>query len=159
MSFPVLKEGDCLLYSGKGIFSWLIKIKTWSKYSHVEVYIGHGQSFASRDGEGVEVYWMRGNDLAMVLRPTQAINVENGMDFIKATSGQRYDWWGLLRFFTLGKQSTRKQFCSELATRFYNACGFYPFSKKYDADLVSPGMFASSAKFNVIWEAPDGKLG
>jgi hypothetical protein len=68
-------------------------------------------------------------------------------------TGQRYDWLGLLRFFTLGQQSTDKQFCSEHATRFYRAGGFEPFSKHYDADLVSPGHFLSSAKFATHWRA------
>jgi hypothetical protein len=156
-----LQPGDHLLYSGKGIFSWLIKVKTWSRFSHVEIYLGYDQSFASRDGKGVRVYWFRQDDLAAVLRPRKSIDTELGMKWAHENRviGQKYDWWGLFRFFTFGTQSTTKQFCSEAAVRFDKACGFYPFHEKYDADLVSPGMFYSSPEFDVIWEdLTDGQL-
>lgn len=154
---PSIQPGDFLLYSGKGFFSWLIKVKTWSRFSHVEVYIGHGQTIASRDGEGVDLYWLKLDKLAAILRPTEKLDVEAGLSWAKenAILGQKYDWWGLLRMFTIGTQSTSKQFCSELATRFARACNFQPFNRKYDADLVSPGMFYSSPHFDVVWEDTD----
>ena len=45
---PALHIGDLLLYSGSGMFSKLIRIKTWSRYSHCEVVDGFGLSVASR---------------------------------------------------------------------------------------------------------------
>ena len=154
---PSIQPGDFLLYSGKGFFSWLIKVKTWSRFSHVEVYIGHGQTIASRDGIGVDIYWTRDKDLACVLRPNKKLDIDAGIAWAQENCilGQKYDWWGLLRFFTFGKPSMDKQFCSELATRFARASGFHPFNDKYDADTVSPGMFYSSPNLDVVWEDTD----
>lgn len=147
INVKALRPGDCLLYSGTGFFSRVIRIKTWSAISHVEIYVGFGKSVASRDGHGVNTYPLRTDGLVTVLRPLRFVDVGAGMRWHQQQIGQAYDWWGLLRFFAIGEQSTTKQFCSEYATRWYRAGGFEPFAKDYDADLVSPGMFLSSAEF------------
>lgn len=148
--------GDHLLYKGSGFWSWAIKVKTWSKYSHVELYIGNNKTFTSRDGEGVNIYDFKEDNLVAVYRPTDPINIEKGLPWMKSVCGQKYDFWGLMRFFTIGKQSTNKQFCSEAVTRADRESDFCPFNKKYDADLVSPGMFASSPHLELVWEKIDG---
>ncbi len=142
-----LAPGDCLLYSGGGFFSRLIRIKTWSPISHVEVYIGGGLSVASRDGKGVNTYPLRLDGLVTVLRPARYVDMPAALAWHQHQVGQKYDWWGLMRFFTIGKQSDTKQFCSEFATRFYRAGGFEPFTAEIDADLVSPGQFLYSPLF------------
>lgn len=146
-----LRAGDLMLYSGTGFFSRLIKIKTWSSISHTEIFIGEGQSVASRNGKGVGTYPIRVDDLRVILRPRKRLRLVDGMAWHNLALGQRYDWFGLLRFFTLGKQSLDKQFCSEHSTRFYRACGFEPFTEHYDADLVSPGLMLASPRFTRTW--------
>jgi len=49
-----LQPGDLLLYPPTSLMGWLIAWKTWSRppISHVEVYLGNGQSAAAR-GDGV----------------------------------------------------------------------------------------------------------
>jgi hypothetical protein len=64
-----LKPGDVLLYKPKGLFGWLIRVKTWHKIAHVECYVGDGLSVASRDGKGVGKYPLRSSELAVVCRP------------------------------------------------------------------------------------------
>jgi hypothetical protein len=151
MSSLTLKAGDLLLYSGSGFFSRLIKIKTWSSISHVEIAAGDGTAWASRDGVGVGRYPMRTDGLRAILRPKGRLSLKRAELWHATVDGQAYDWLGLLRFFTVGKQSQTKSFCSEYACRWYRASGIEPFSKDYDADLVSPGMFLSSSRFTTTW--------
>lgn len=142
-----LKPGDLLLYGASGWVGWVIAVKTWHKVSHCEVYVGNGQSVASRDGIGVGRYPLRTEGLLYVLRPTQPLDQASALAWFQTVDGQRYDWLGLFRFFTLGKQSTDKQFCSEFATRFYRHGGLEPFTPLEDADLIAPATFLLSPAF------------
>jgi uncharacterized protein YycO len=144
--------GDHLLYSGQSFFARLIKLKTWSRYSHIEIYIGNSLTVTSRDGIGVRIFPFIERNLVTVLRPHGSLDLSKGIKWLDSVVNQKYDWWGILRFFNLGKESQNKQFCSEFCTRFDRACGFKPFAEWYDADKVSPGMFHSSPNFTVIWE-------
>jgi hypothetical protein len=150
MLTTALVPGDCLCYSGRGPLSWAIKVKTWSQVSHVEGYAGDGHVVAAR-ATGVRTYHLTDKDLVAVLRPSATMDVPAAMRwFHDHANGQRYDTLGLFRFYTLGRQSMDKQFCSELLTRWYRAGGFHPFAQRYDADLVSPGMFACSPLFEEV---------
>ncbi len=152
MPTPVLLPGDVLLYSGRSPFSWAIKVKTWSPYSHAELYLGDNQTATSRN-EGVKTYAFTPNELALVLRPATPLDMAAVWAFHKSCIGQQYDWFGLLRFFTLGTASKNKQFCSEYVTRLLRAGGVEPFHPDYDADSVSPGMLATSPALPTIWSA------
>lgn len=150
---PALRPGDVLLYSGTGLFSALIRIKTWSRFSHVEVYDCVGHAVASRDGIGVGLYPFRHRDLAMVLRPREPFALEGARAWFRSVNGQGYDWLGLTCFFIArwqGRDNCR-MFCSEFACRYLRAGGLEPFHQDYDADAVSPGMFAASPAFDRIW--------
>jgi hypothetical protein len=151
-----LQPGDALLYRSKGLMPWLIMTKTWSRTSHISVYMGKGISYAARTA-GVRSYPLRVEGLYAVLRPEGVFDQAKATAWFNAHAvGQRYDTWGLFRFFTLGKQSQDKQFCSELAVRLYRAAKCCPFGERYDADLVSPGMFLSSPHFRELWFAEYG---
>lgn len=153
MNQDLLLPGDCLLYHGSGFFSRLIQIKTWSKISHVEVYVGGGQSVASRDNKGVNTYPFRTDGLTAVLRPVQSVDLAAALAWHAKQIGQRYDWLGLMRFFTIGKQSDTRSFCSEYACRFYRRGGFEPFVADIDADLVAPATFLYSPMFIHVAES------
>lgn len=148
-----LEPGDVLLYSGGGLAGWLIKLKTWSDVSHVELYVGGGRAFASRDGIGVRTFDARAAGLYAVLRPVVPVNLEAAAAFHATCTGQGYDWIGLLRFVRIGKESKGRQFCSEYVTRLLRAGGVHAFGPGYDADLVSPGMFLSSPVLVPVWLA------
>lgn len=144
-----LEPGDVLLYSGTGFISWAIKTKTWSPFSHTEVYIGHGWSVASRDGIGVGAYQLRTKDLALILRPNAPLDLQAGLQWFQTVKGEKYDWLGLFAFFFATWQaSTNKMFCSEFVLRFLRAAGLEPFTPDTDADHVSPGMLATSPRFD-----------
>lgn len=157
MSFPELEPGDVLLYASRGFWAWVIRVKTWSPVSHVELVArepgtGHLVALASRDGQGVATYRpIRVEHLFAVLRPRDLINWTGVWAYHNRHAGDAYDWWGLLRFVRVGKPSDAKAFCSEYVTRLLWAGGVYPFARKYDADLVSPGMFLSSPVLDEVW--------
>ncbi len=148
-----LHPGDCLLYRPSGWIGRLIALKTWSPWSHVELAIRQGKTIAARE-EGVNYYDTRWDHLGMVVRPPETFNLKAALDWFDAEAcGQRYDLLGLFRFFTFGKQSLDKQFCSELLTRAYRAGGT-PIFDGQDADLVPPGWFATMAGgygFTTVW--------
>ena len=149
----IIQPGDVLLYSGHGFNAWVISVKTWSKVTHCELALGGGLTAASRDGQGVNTYELRREDLVHVLRPDTPLDMTGVKVFHAACIGQAYDWLGLLRFFTLGEQSKDKQFCSEYVTRLLRHGQLEPFQDAYDADLVSPGMLLCSARLVRIWSA------
>lgn len=135
-----LIPGDCLLYSPNSILGWIVALKTWSRFSHIEIYDGDGRSLASRDGKGVGRYPLRLDELAEVRRPT-AMNFshEIGSRWFNLVEGQKYDWIGLLCFTLAVKQGAQdRMFCSEFATRFYRASGLELFNSDVDADKISP---------------------
>tara|TARA_R110000868_G_scaffold273274_1_gene532486 strand:+ start:121 stop:609 length:489 start_codon:yes stop_codon:yes gene_type:complete len=153
----ILKPGDTLLYSPKGIFGWLISIKTWNAISHTEIYIGDGYSVAARGGVGVGTYPVRLDQLIYIYRPNKPFKLAKALKwYLLISRGQRYDWWGLIRFAWRSKivadNKDNKQFCSEFATRFYRAGGLDLFNK-YDADAVAPFMFSSTPYLDLIWKA------
>lgn len=149
-----IQPGDVLLYSGHNFNAWVISVKTWSKVTHCELALGGDLTAASRDGEGVNTYPIRREELAYILRPDTPLDMTGVKAFHAACIGQAYDWWGLLRFFTLGEQSQDKQFCSEYVTRLLRHGRLEPFQDAYDADLVSPGMFLCCSRLVRIWSAP-----
>lgn len=141
----LLRPGDVLLYRGEGAFSQFIRLKTWSNYSHVEVYDGGGYSLASRNGQWCDRFPTRYADLATVLRlcPTlpgsgkpadpksgtpgmpglpTPFDIEAGREWFRSVArGQRYDWWGLASFANAKWQGRENGalFCSEFAARFF----------------------------------------
>lgn len=157
-----LKAGDCLLYAPKGFFGWLISIKTWHQIAHCEIYVGNGKSVASRDGIGVGQYDWRNTELIYVLRPNRPFDLKEALaQFNHKWRGQGYDWMGLLRFAWRAPVSRfrfeNKQFCSELATRFYRGGGIDPFNGE-DADAIAPSQFLQSLAFDVYCVQPDGTI-
>ena len=147
-----LQPGDCLLYKATGLYGWIIGLKTWSMVTHVEIYIGEGQSVASRDGLGVAIYPLRMAQLSHVLRPHAPIDLHAAMRWFETVRGQKYDWLGLLRFAWRSKVVSdlkdNRQFCSELATRWYRAGGLDPFNGG-DADAIAPCQFLLSNSFTI----------
>lgn len=154
VSEPEFRVGDVLLYSGKGLFSRLIQIKTWSRITHCEVYDGNGYSVASRDGIGVGRYPVRVDGLRIVLRPKVHLEVKKARAWFKTVDGQPYDWFGLIAFTSARKQGHDNwaMFCSEFCTRYLRAGGIDPFNE-YDADGIAPGEFLKSPLFTRAWEA------
>lgn len=157
----LLQPGDTLLYrptafSVKRFSGWLfgrlIALKSWHNISHVEVYLGDGQSVASRDGEGVNRYPWRNSELAYVLRPCHSVDLVAGQTWFNGVRGQGYDWMGLTRFVrTSIRPSQTKMFCSAFWLRFYRACAFNPFAARVDADSIAPGEILDCPNLVTVW--------
>jgi len=164
-----MKPGDVLLYSGTGMFSRLIRLKTWSRYSHCEVFDGNGVTFASRDGVGVNFYPVRPDPPALVLRLREGVPFEllAARAWARSVQGQGYDWIGLLSFTSakLQGRNNNKQFCSEALARYFRhgisgaldgvprgdarsleSHGLDPWRGR-DADAISPEAFNTSPLF------------
>jgi hypothetical protein len=156
-----LRPGDCLVYRPSSLFGKLIAIKSWSNYSHVEMITDTTKlpfKAISARSEGVRYFSMNWMHIGAVMRPPSSFNLHDGLAwFDRSANGQRYDWFGILRFFTIGKQSTDHQFCSEVITRVYRHGGITLFEGQ-DADLVPPGWFVTLSRsdgFTQVWS--DGK--
>jgi hypothetical protein len=149
-----LLPGDCLIYRPSNLIGRLIARKTWLPYSHVEVFISKDEAIAARQ-EGVNSYKPRIDEyLAVVMRPyAPTFNLADGMKwFTLHAKGQKYDVWGLFRFYLLGKPSADKMFCSEMATGFYRNAGMSNLFHKIETDLVPPGWFVTLADgFTEVW--------
>jgi hypothetical protein len=148
-----LRAGDVLLYRPKGVFGWIIAIKTWHSVAHVEAWNGK-QAVASRDGIGVGYYPFRRSDLCAIVRPRRQFNIKTAnYQFESNWRGQGYDWFGLLRFaWRAPVDATKfnnKQFCSELITRWLRAGGLDPFNGE-DADAIAPFQFLLSPVFRKV---------
>jgi hypothetical protein len=166
-----IRPGDTLLYSGTGFVDFAIRAKTWSRFSHCELYEGQGRSLASRNGLGVARYPVRTNGLLAVyrLRASVPFDLTAVQAWFETVNGQGYDWWGLLSFTSAkvqGKENYR-MFCSEMLVRAYRigigamvnhpggktgdrrvlqVLGLDPFGGE-NADAVAPAQFARSPLF------------
>jgi hypothetical protein len=166
-SYVPLQPGDVLLYRPSGFFGKAIAVKTWSEVSHVELYMGDGVVWASRDpqrwfpwpsGGGVDFYSFRSSDLVRVRRPNVAPDLERLEWFCAETRGQRYDWWGLARFFNFSKGKQDRMFCSEAVTRALRFAGVELFDQRKDADAVSPGELDNTIALQTLWSFEDPRI-
>ena len=144
-----LQAGDVLLYAPKGIYGFLIRLHTWHPIGHVEVYDGDGQSWASRDGQGVDRYPLRLEQLATVLRPIPPIDLAAGRAWARRMIGTRYGWLDLLQFVG-ADLDTKGIVCSPFAARFYQACGCDLFNGECP-EKIAPFQFALSPLLRKVW--------
>lgn len=115
-------------YQGTSLLSWMIRIRTWSKYSHV--------SWIMLDQSEIEA-WQTGGvahnakwgilhtpgtvvDFYEFKNPLTATERTNIETFLLKQVGKKYDKWGVLRFLPVFRLFMRKAndisewFCSEL---------------------------------------------
>jgi len=97
-----------LLFRGRGIASALIRWQTWSKYSHVAVFLEDGTIIESEPGIGVRQLKIPAEGIAdfcakrggcLALSP--AIDARQHADiirFLRLQIGKPYDWRGVFRF-------------------------------------------------------------
>lgn len=153
MTFPDdLLPGDVLLYSGTDVVSLLIRGKTWSRYSHCELYDGRGSSLAARIPLGVRKYpWL--GDMSAVLRPV-SLNVNAARVYFNRVNGAAYDYWGLMGFTdaSLQGRANGQLFCSEFLVEALRAGGCDPFNG-YPSDGIAPGELIKSPSLPVLWKA------
>ena len=172
-----LMPGDVLLYGGSSLVNRLIQVKTWSRYSHCELYDGHGFSLAARNGIGVGRYPVLVDGLLAIMRLRIPFDIDAIRDWFETVDGQHYDWWGLLAFTSATRQGREnwKQFCSEFVARALRvsigaaAATQYPTARRgdrrvleslgldpfngYDADGLAPSELRKSPLLRLEYEA------
>ena len=148
----LLLPGDCLLYRPSNLLDWIVCLKTGARISHVEIFAGSGQSYASRPGIGVDKHPFREKNLGYVRRPIMYASPVALWEEFLPFRGKKYDWLGLLGFLMLTRRgSTNRFFCSELATELYRAIGLRPFNPDIRADHFSPADLYNSPAFETVW--------
>lgn len=149
--FPELKPGDILLYGDASLLSRLIRFRTWSDVSHVEVYIEDGRSLASRS-DGVKKYSLRIDGLRRVYRPKLNFNLVDGLEWFKTVDGTKYGWLDLFRFYGIDRP-TEGLICSEFVDLFFRNCNLPLFNTNYPEGAVCPGDYEKISDLLVeeIW--------
>lgn len=146
-----LRAGDIIFTRDKSSStSWLIRLGTFSEYSHAILYVG-GSSFIDSDIEGVHSNNLQrlifaSPDDAIVTRYKgllSASDVQTICDYVREQIGQRYSKKEAVRTALplSNKVVTGKQFCSRLVAQAYAAAGF-PLVD--DSDFCSPGQLIES---------------
>jgi hypothetical protein len=163
-SYPLdlIEPGDALLYGGRGPFSWLIRVRTFSMFTHVEIAIGNGRAISSRDGEGVGNFPLRVDGLAAILTPLLPVDVNGVIRWYAENRGKPYDWIQLLTFARGGRGQEEKPsdadayFCSEACREAYQPPYgmFEPFAPDVASKAVWPGAFWYSPMFGRKWVRP-----
>lgn len=154
MNISQLKAGDVLLYKGTGLYGFIIRLKTWHPEGHVEVFVGNGQSAASRDGLGVGIYPARTADLVKVLRPDVPFQRAAALDwFYHNANHLPYGWLDLLQFTGLNVDR-RGIVCSPFAVRFLRAGGV-PVLNGEVAEKVAPFELALDDYLKPVWTASE----
>lgn len=152
-----LKAGDVLLYKPKGIFGWLIWLKTWHPIAHVECYVGDGFAVASRDGIGVGKYPLRTSELAVICRPKPDIllNFTKAFVWFERQKGTPYGWADLLQFVGLNVDAAGIV-CSPFIARFCRVLGYDPFNGE-QAERIAPFQFELANCFD-LFDVVEGEL-
>jgi hypothetical protein len=149
----ILEPGDCLGYATPDdLFDELTEWKTSSPLAHVEIYVGGGQSVASRNGIGMGEYPVRLAGLAAVRRPVASVDLAKLMAKFQEIKGDGYDWQGILRFVDPALHGQPNHFiCSGGATVLYRAT-IEPFDGDFPEGLIEPGDFLKTPAFKTIWK-------
>jgi hypothetical protein len=151
---PEIRTGDVLLFRGHSLFSYLIKVRTRSVYSHAGIVQrirtnGHDRVWLIESLEpfGVRLYPLEryiaaGESIDWFQLTDQSINREKIADYAMQAVGDLYAIRGLLAHFTIlghflsrlkfmAKLSARanrreKYFCSQLVAAALAHAGFHP---------------------------------
>lgn len=148
-----LLPGDVLLYRPKGLFGWIILLKTWHRVGHVEVYVGSGESVASRDKVGVGRFPLRTNGLFKVCRPKEPFDLAAALEWFETVNGEPYGFLDLVRFVGIPVDGPGRV-CSSFAVTFQRKGGVNGFNGE-PANNVAPFQFDVSPTYR-DYEVKDG---
>lgn len=117
-----------LLFSKRAIIgSWLIRVFTWSQFSHVEIVTDDATLIGANIPEGVEEIDIQHrlnlcSEAWMVDIPCEQADVV--VAWARAQVGKKYDYVGLMNFLIHTDVSDNdKWFCSELVSGAFEAAG------------------------------------
>lgn len=150
-----LEPGDVLFYSPSDLIGWIIAVKTWTKISHVEAYIGSGRCISARP-QGVNVFGERIDKcLCCVRRPlmTKQFETRKAWEAVFPFLGKPYGWTSFEEFFNPWcRHRHASRICSSIVTTYLRGGGCEPFNPDLSADDVSPAQLWQSPNLITIWE-------
>ena len=156
-----LQAGDILLYAGELVDdASLVKEgdEGADAAAHVELYMGHGVSYASRNGIGVNAYAFRQEGLHQVRRPVGSATFDRaGVErwFEGGVRGLPYGWADIAAAFNL-HLVTGGVDCSHFAASLLYVAGCGQFDASYPQNKITPRDFKLSLESRRIW-SPDSQ--
>lgn len=160
------------LYKGKSLLSWIIKARTWSKYSHASWICADDSEYEAWIGKGfvhVPVWGLQHEpgtviDLFDFVKPLTVAERKTIEDFLAAQEGKGYDYAGILGFVSIMRllgchNNDKSLFCFE-SIGLGCAAAQRPVSNK-PAYKLSGDDFAGSLALKYIGTlvVPDGNQG
>lgn len=153
---PPLQFGDVLLFAHAGFFSDIIRLKTWSKITHVEICLDPmSRNLASRNGQGINIYPWDGS-VFEIRRPVGkgwpkgGLDKETALTWFNSVKGQPYGWYDLLEFCGI-KLTGMGMICSQFADVLLQKAGFDAFPARYAAGRIAPRDFDVSEALTDLW--------
>jgi hypothetical protein len=152
MNFPAdLCPGDILLYNTSDFTDDIIDWKTGDDVAHIEIYVGNGLSWASRNGIGVNEYPYRPQGLMYVRRPVPSFDlVKARLWFEDGVKGLPYGFGDLLETMNI-KNNLAGVDCSHFAAACMEASGCHQFDVNYPKNKITPRDFKISTQSFEIW--------
>jgi cell wall-associated NlpC family hydrolase len=148
-----LQPGDILLYATPGDFiDEVIEIFS-DGVAHIEIYHGGGESVASRNGIGVNLYPYRSEGLLYVRRPLGTFQMALADAWFNAgIRGLPYGWAGLLDPVGVDLPS-RGLICSTFADFYLSHGGLPQFADDFPAGKAKPGDFRLVRSALTLWSS------
>ena len=114
-------------YNGKGLFSKLIKWRSWGEYSHVDIVMPNYTLIGAIGGKGGVVLHTSYPAKSYVTYDVPVPNAIEGLGWLVNQIGKPYDWTAIGAFITRTDwDDESKWFCSELATATLMKAGLPP---------------------------------
>ena len=157
MTFPAdLNVGDILLYGGADLVDRVIDWKEGEPLAggvaHIEIYAGNGQSWASRNGIGVNLYPFRPDGLQEVRRPQSRFNLAAVVKWFPFVNGSPYGWSDIAA--TIDLPFSEKGFdCSHFAGTLLLIAECPQFDAAYPLNRITPRDFRISRESSRLWVA------
>lgn len=125
--------------------SWLIRLVTWSEYSHVDIIINDSFALGAIAGKGVTI--RRIDDVLAIsskatLMELPDIDGRKVVDFLEKQLGKPYDWSGILGIWAHRNwQEDDSWSCAELVAAASAAGGYSPFDSKFQHRITPQDLF------------------
>jgi len=159
-----LQAGDILLYSGEDLVDQAILLKEGDEgpaaAAHVEIYMGHGVSYASRNGIGVNAYDFRREGLRQVRRPVLNPTFDRPAVerwFAGGVRGLPYGFGDIAAAFNL-RLVLGGVDCSHFAASLLAVAGCQQFDATFPFNKLTPRDFKLSLESAAVWR-PDVPTG
>ena len=154
MNIPAdLRVGDILLYDEPDIVDDVIAIKTGDDVAHIEIYAGLGQSWASRNGIGVNQYPFRAHGLMYIRRPIQPIDIRAVLVWVKPYIGSPYGFGDILASVDIVTKWNGMD-CSHFAACLLEAGGAPQFDLDCDKRKIAPRDFKIVLESSIMHPPP-----